>query len=140
MKARERDSLFPSSKFIIDGQGDTFLEASLVVSSQAHNEAVHLHSQADIEVLGHVAIRPEFAYTIFLKGDSLDGFPAQEGVVTDKGSAITVADGELNGHVDEVGKVCDAVFESVIGDLHDARGMLEDGNFGGFVEFKSTKE
>jgi hypothetical protein len=58
--------------------------------------------------------------------------------MADKWGAVTGADGELDGCVYKFGKICDAVFEDVVDDLHDAGGVLEEGNFRTFVHLEGT--
>ena len=58
--------------------------------------------------------------------------------MADEGGAVAVADGELDGGVDQVGEVADAVLEGVVDDLEDAGLVLQEGDFGRFVHFESA--
>ena len=52
-----------------------------------------------------MGLGPEFLVAILVKvADLLDGGPAEDSVVTDEGRDVTVADGVLDGRVDEVGE------------------------------------
>lgn len=62
-----RERTFPVSKLIIHGQRHTFLEYTLVISSQPNYELVHLHSQTDVKILGDVAIGPELSRAVLFE-------------------------------------------------------------------------
>ena len=40
-----------------------------------------------------MGLGPEFCMAVFLEGDALDGFPADEGVVAYEGGAVAASDG-----------------------------------------------
>ena len=63
----------------------------------------------------------------------MNRLPAVESVVADERSIVTTSNSELNGCVDEVGEVGDAVFEDVVDDLQDTRGVLKERDFRAFV-------
>jgi hypothetical protein len=111
-----------------------------MVCCEPDYEPSHLQTEGNVEIFGDVGVGPEFSLVIFGERDGLNGFPADEGVVADEGGAVTVADGELDGRVDEVGEVGYAVFKDVVDDLQDARGVLQQSDFGGFVHFEGAEE
>jgi len=111
-----------------------------VVCSKTDYKLVDLEAQTDVEIFRDVVFGPELGVAIFLERDALDGFPSNEGVVADEGSAISTAYGVLDRGVYKVGEVGDAVFKGVINDLHDTRSMLEESDFGTLVHLERTVE
>jgi hypothetical protein len=87
---------FPASELVVDGEGDAFFEAAIVVRGKADDEMVHLETQTDVKVFRDMTIRPEFGRTVFFPGDALDGFPADECVMPDERSAVAISNGKLN--------------------------------------------
>jgi hypothetical protein len=130
--------LFPAGQFIVHSQRDTLLKFALMIGCQADNELIHLHSQTDVKILRDMTVGPKFSHAILFEGNSLDGFPAQEGIVADERCSVSITDGELDGHIDEVGEVCDTVFKSVVGYLHNTGSMLQNRDFGTLVHLKCT--
>lgn len=58
--------------------------------------------------------------------------------MTNEGSGLSGSDSESNGRVNLVREECDAVLEVVSDDLHDARRVLDDGDFRGQEHFSGT--
>jgi hypothetical protein len=57
-----------------------------------------------------VGFGPELFVAVFvIEGDLLDGGPAEDGVVTDEWSDVTVGDGVPDSRVDEVGEEGDTI-------------------------------
>jgi hypothetical protein len=67
-----------------------------MVNGKADDEMVHLETQTDVKVFRDMGIRPEFSYAVFLPGDALDSFPADECVMPDEGSTVAIFNGKLN--------------------------------------------
>jgi hypothetical protein len=124
-------SLLPAIEFVENRQRYTLFEATTVVTSKADNVTSDLQAKCDIEVLRHVALRPKADVTFFIRrvSNRLDGFPSQEGIVTDERSDLTTANRKPDCSVHEVGEVGDAVLEVVPRYLHDAGGVLDDSDF-----------
>jgi hypothetical protein len=60
-----------------------------------------------------VGLGPELLVAVLVKvRDLLNGRPAEDGVVADKGRNIAVGNGVADGGVDEVGEECDTNFVS----------------------------
>jgi hypothetical protein len=101
--------LLPARKLVVDCKRDTFLEAVAGPGSKADDVAIDLETQGHVEIFGNVRFRPELLVAIFVKvGDLLNGGPAEDGVVADKGGDVAVGDGIGDGGVDEVGEERDA--------------------------------
>ena len=83
-----------------------------------------------------MAFGPELLVAVFvLVRYLLDGGPAQDGVVADKGGDVAVGDGVPDGRVDKVGEEGDAVLEVGVDYLHDSRRELHDADLGGLFHF-----
>jgi hypothetical protein len=80
-----------------------------MVRRHAHHHAGHLQSQGDVEVFGDVPLGPPFGFTVegVHVADALNGFPAEEGVVSDEGGGVAGSDTVFDGGVDDVGEVGD---------------------------------
>lgn len=110
-----------------------------MVCCQADEIASHLNAEGNIEIFGDVALGPEEIRSIgTLAGNALDCLPAEECIVTDEGSGLSGSDSKANGRVNLVREESDAVLEVVSDDLHDARRVLDDGDFGGQEHFSGT--
>lgn len=97
--------LFPPSQFVVHGQRDTFFEALASPCGKSNDVAVRLQLERHFEILGDVVLGPELLVSVLIEvANLLDGGPAEDGVVTDEGGDVTVADGVLDGRVDQVGE------------------------------------
>jgi hypothetical protein len=100
-----------------------------------------LETKRHIEILRHVRLGPELFVTILVEvRDLLNGSPAENGVVTDEGSDITVGDGVTNGSVDEVGEEGDTVLKVGVDDLHDTGAKLHNTDFGALLHLGGSVE
>jgi hypothetical protein len=129
--------LFPAREFVVDGQGDAFLEALARPGGQPDDVAVALEAERHVEVFRHVRLGPEFLVAVFVHvRDLLHRRPTEDGVVADKRGHVAVGHRVLDGGVDQVGEEGDAVFKVVVDDLHDARGKLHDSDIGRLLHFR----
>jgi hypothetical protein len=80
-----------------------------VVRGQPHRHPLHLHPETDVKILRDVAVGPPFCLAIrrVLELDTLQCFPAEEGVVPDKGGDVSGADAVFDGCVDDVCEIRD---------------------------------
>lgn len=77
------------------------MKPSPAVGSQPDDVAGDLETEGNVEVFGNVELGPVFVIpACVLRDDNLDGKPAEEGVVTNKGSDFAAADGEADGGED----------------------------------------
>lgn len=103
-----------------------------MIACNTDRASLDLHAQGDIKIFGNVALRPiGNEAVLFDDTDVLNGRPADEGIVADKGGDFTRADGKSDGGVHHVGKEGDTILEVVLDDLHDAGGVLDDGDLRG---------
>ncbi|KAI6749400.1 hypothetical protein HG530_015239 [Fusarium avenaceum] len=132
--------LLPSVQLIVDGQRNTLLETTVVVSSQTTHHTSHLNSQTDIEILRDVSVGPPLGNFVgwINKRDTLYSLPAKESVVADERCDIAGTNTVLDGCVDNVGEVGDTVLEDVVGNLHDSGTVLENSDFRTLVHLEST--
>ena len=93
------------------------------------NVALDLKSESHVEVFGHVRLGPEHVLAVFHGGDVLQGGPAEDCVVTDKGCDVSIGDAVVDSSVDEIREEGNAVFEVVVRHLHHSGGKLKDGYF-----------
>lgn len=54
-----------------------------------------------------MAFGPEFFNTIFHEWDTLNGFPSEEGIVSNEWCTITITDWESDEQIDEIREVGD---------------------------------
>lgn len=62
------------------------------VSCKAHDKARSLQPERHIEIFRDMTFRPELLDTILHEGDTLNGFPSEEGIVADERRTITITD------------------------------------------------
>lgn len=128
--------LLPASKFVVDGKGDTFLEAITGPSGKTDDETITLETKRHVEILGHVRLGPELFVIVFVDiRYLLNGGPAENGIVADKGCNIAVGYSVPDGGVDQVGKESDPVLEVGVDDLHDTGRELHDTHIGRLLHF-----
>jgi hypothetical protein len=108
--------LFPARELVVDGQTDTLLEAVARVRGVAKRVAGHLQAQRHVKVLGHVRLGPVLLVAVFVGegGRVLERFPAEDGVVPDKGAGVARGHGEGDARVDEAGEPGDAAEVSIL--------------------------
>lgn len=83
--------LLPAIQLVVDRQGHTLLEPAVGVRRPANNVPAQLQPERHVEIFGHVGLGPDLLDPVFVdEGGVLDGFPAEEGIVTDKGGDFTV--------------------------------------------------
>jgi hypothetical protein len=127
----------PTSKFVVDGKRDTFLETIAGVTTHADNVTIVLEAESHVEIFRDSLLGPVlFAVVISaVVGNVLNRRPSQDSVVTDERSNISTGDSILDLSVDEVGEESDTLFEEAVGDVHDTRGVLENGDLRRLVHF-----
>lgn len=102
--------LFPSSKFVIDSERNTLLEAISSPSCEANNVSIHLQTQGHVKVLGNVRFRPKLLVAIFVKvRDLLDCRPAKDSIVTNERRNIAIGNSVADCSVNKVGEEGDAI-------------------------------
>lgn len=79
---------------------------------------------------------PEFDVAVFDDSDVLQGRPAKDSIVADKGSHIAVADTISNGCVDQVGEEGDAFLKVGGCNVHDTGAELQNSDFGRDLQFR----
>lgn len=122
--------LLPSVYFVVTSQGDAFFEFVVGVGCPAHNIAFELKSQRESEIFGNMRFGPDLLHAVLLEHDLLQRGPAQKGVMAYKWCRRSIGATKGDCQLDASGEVGDAVFEEMVRDLHDARGVLDDGDLG----------
>jgi hypothetical protein len=128
-----RDSpsvLLPSVDFVATCKGDSFFELVIGVGCPSHGVSFQLQSHGHGEIFGDVCFGPDFLDAILFEHDILQRGPSQKGIVADERCTGSVGAVERDRQLNAPDEMCDAVFEEVMGDLHDAGGMLNDSTFG----------
>ena len=86
--------LLPSRKLVIHGQGHALFEAFASPRRETDDVPIALQTKRHVKVFRHVALRPKLVIAVLiLVRNLLNGRPAKNGVVADKGSNIAVGDG-----------------------------------------------
>jgi hypothetical protein len=106
-----------------------------------------------------MAFRPKLFNTVFHERYTLDGFPSEKGIVSDKRCAVAVTNGEFDEQVNEICEVSNlnnrkfcfilayygkvvlltGIFKETVDDLHDTRCMLDDGDFVALFHLQSSQ-
>ena len=76
--------------------------------------------QRQIEIFGNIRFRPLFPFIIRCINESriLYRRPTKESIVSNEGSNFAISTAKRDTFVDTTSKVCDTVFEIMVGNLH----------------------
>ncbi len=95
----------PAGELVVDSQGHTFFEALSLIGPKTDNVTHRLQAESHVEVFRDGRLGPELIAPIFiLIRDMLHCRPAQNGIVANKGSDISVSNSKCDGGVDQIGK------------------------------------
>ena len=121
--------LFPPGKLIIHSQQNTFFEVITSVYFKADHIVCWLQMQCQFKILWHSEFWPELLQSFFhITRHSLNSRPAQNCVVTDKRSYITVNNSIINSQVDQFNEKYDAHLKEIWCYIHDIREVLDNCN------------
>jgi hypothetical protein len=142
---RATKSVFlPPIQLVIASKGYTLFKLSTTVRGPSEIVSFALERNSDLEVFRNMVLGPDFEITVVRIGKQafLQCFPAEERVVTDEWRdyhqlqswflSLTLSTGGAvrDSVLDTPSEMCDTVLKEVVGDLHDSRHVLNDGDLG----------
>lgn len=103
--------LLPSRQLIVECQRHALFELAVVIGRKTDCHTRHLKTQTDIEVLRDVSIGPPFCLSVrgIDKCNTLDGFPAKDCIVANKGGNVTAANTVPDSSIDDIGEIGDCI-------------------------------
>lgn len=142
---RATKSVFlPSVQLVIASKGYTLFKLATTVRGPSKIVTFALERDGDLEIFRNMILGPDLEITVVRIGKQtfLQCFPSEERVVTDERRdyhqlqswclSLTLSTGGTvrDSVLDTPSEMCDTVLKEVVGDLHDSRHVLNDGNLG----------